>query len=214
LRDFPLAKEGLIFVLPSLLLSLLFLFFHLYILALIFIFLFLFFIYFFRNPKRIGQSGAAELIAPADGKVMGIEELSEEEFLKGRAQRVSTFMGLADVHVNRAPCDGVVSRISHRPGRYGLAFKKDVDRENERNYILLEKENEKLLVVQIAGFLARRICCWVHEKDTVRKGDPLGIIAFGSRVDIYIPPGYEIMVQLGQKVKSGLTLLARKRGET
>jgi phosphatidylserine decarboxylase len=214
LRDFPLAKEGLIFVLPSLLLSLLFLFFHLYILSLIFILLFLFFIYFFRNPKRIGQSIAAELIAPADGKVMGIEELSEEEFLKGRAQRVSTFMGLADVHVNRAPCDGVVGRISHKPGRYGLAFKKDVDRENERNYILLEKENEKLLVVQIAGFLARRICCWVREKDTVRKGDPLGIIAFGSRVDIYIPPGYEIMVQLGQKVKSGLTLLARKRGKT
>jgi phosphatidylserine decarboxylase len=214
LRDFPLAKEGLIFVLPSLLLSLLFLFFHLYILSLIFVLLFLFFIYFFRNPKRIGQSIAAELIAPADGKVMGIEELSEEEFLKGRAQRVSTFMGLADVHVNRAPCDGVVSRISHKPGRYGLAFKKDVDRENERNYILLEKENEKLLVVQIAGFLARRICCWVREKDTVRKGDPLGIIAFGSRVDIYIPPGYEIMVQLGQKVKSGLTLLARKRGKT
>ena len=214
MRDFPLAKEGLIFVLPSLLLSLLFLFFHLYILALIFILLFLFFVFFFRNPKRIGQSIAAELIAPADGKVMGIEELSEEEFLKGRAQRVSTFMGLADVHVNRAPCDGVVSRISHKPGRYGLAFKKDVDRENERNYILLEKENEKLLVVQIAGFLARRICCWVREKDTVRKGDPLGIIAFGSRVDIYIPPGYEIMVQLGQKVKSGLTLLARKRGKT
>ena len=214
MRGFPLAKEGLIFVLPSLLLSLLFLFFHLYILSLIFILLFLFFTYFFRNPERRGQSSAAELIAPADGKVMGIEELSEEEFLKGRAQRVSTFMGLADVHVNRAPCEGVVSRVSHKPGRYGLAFKKEVDKENERNYILLEKENERLLVVQIAGFLARRICCWVREKDTVRKGDPLGIIAFGSRVDIYIPPGYEIMVQLGQKVKSGLTPLARKGGRT
>ena len=214
MREFPLAKEGLIFVLPSLLLSLLFLFFHLYILSLIFILLFLFFTYFFRNPKRRGQSSAAELIAPADGKVMGIEELSEEDFLKGRAQRVSTFMGLADVHVNRAPCEGVVSRVSHKPGRYGLAFKKEVDKENERNYILLEKENERLLVVQIAGFLARRISCWVREKDTVRKGDPLGIIAFGSRVDIYIPPGYEIMVQLGQKVKSGLTPLARKGGRT
>ncbi len=101
--------------------------------------------------------------------------------------RVSTFMGLADVHVNRAPCDGVVSRISHKSGRYGLAFKKEVDKENERNYILLEKGNEKLLVVQIAGFLARRIHCWVRERDAVRKGDPLGIIAFGSRVDTYIP---------------------------
>ena len=214
MRDFPLAKEGLIFVLPSLLLSLLFLIFHLYILSLVFVFLFLFFTYFFRNPKRTGRSNAAELMAPADGRVMGIEELSEDEFLKGRAQRISTFMGLADVHVNRAPCEGVVSRISHKPGRYGLAFRKEVDKENERNYILLEKGNERLLVVQIAGFIARRICCWVREKDTVRKGDPLGIIAFGSRVDVYIPPDYEIMVQLGQKLKSGLTLLAIKKGGT
>lgn len=210
MRGIPLAKEGLVFVLPAIALSLLFLALQLYVVSLICFFLFLFFTYFFRNPKRIGHSSAAELMAPADGRVMGIEEMTEEEFLKGRAMRVATFMGLADVHVNRAPCDGVVSRISHKPGRYGLAFKKDVDRENERNYILLEKENEKLLVVQIAGFLARRIHCWVRERDAVKKGDPLGMIAFGSRVDTYIPPGYEIMVQLGQKVKSGLTPLARK----
>jgi phosphatidylserine decarboxylase len=214
LRGIPLAKEGLVFVVPALVLSLLFLALQLYVVSLICFFLFLFFTYFFRNPKRVGQSTAAELTAPADGRVMGIEEMTEEEFLKGRAMRVSTFMGLADVHVNRAPCDGVVSRISHKPGRYGLAFKKDVDKENERNYMLLEKDNEKLLVVQIAGFLARRIHCWVRERDVIRKGDPLGIIAFGSRVDIYIPPGYEIMVQLGQKVKSGLTPLARQRGRT
>ena len=126
--------------------------------------------------------------------------------------RVSTFMGLADVHVNRAPCDGVVSRISHKPGRYGLAFKKDVDKENERNYILLEKGNEKLLVVQIAGFLARRIHCWVRERDAVKKGDPLGIIAFGSRVDIYIPPGYEIMVQLEPESEEWLDAAGKEKG--
>ena len=210
MRGFPLAKEGLVFVVPALVLSLLSLAFHLYALSLICFFLFLFFTYFFRNPKRIGHSNAAELTAPADGRVMGIEEMKEEEFLKGSATRVSTFMGLADVHVNRAPSDGVVSRISHKSGHYGLAFKKEVDKENERNYILLEKGDEKLLVVQIAGFLARRIHCWVRERDAVRKGDPLGIIAFGSRVDVYIPPGYEIMVELDQRVKSGLTPLARK----
>jgi len=212
LKGFSLAKEGLIFVLPALFLFLLFLAFHLFVLSLICLFFFVFFTYFFRNPKRMGQSSAAELIAPADGKVVGIEELNEEEFLKGRALRVSTFMGLADVHVNRAPCEGVVSRVSHRSGRYRLAFKKEVDREHERNYILLQKGNDKLLVVQIAGFLARRIRCWVREKDAVRKGDPLGIIAFGSRVDLYVPPGHEIMVNLGQKVKGGLTPLARKKG--
>jgi phosphatidylserine decarboxylase len=213
LRGIPLAKEGLVFVVPALVLSLLFFAFHLYALSLICFFFFLFFIYFFRNPKRIGQSTASELTAPADGRVMGIEEMREEEFLKGSAMRVATFMGLADVHVNRAPCDGVVSRISHKPGRYGLAFRKEVDKENERNYILLEKGDEKLLVVQIAGFLARRIRCWVREGDAVRKGDPLGIIAFGSRVDTYIPLGYEIMVELDQRVKSGLTPLARRKGE-
>jgi len=214
LRGIPLAKEGLVFVVPALVLSLLFFFFNLYSLSLICFFFFLFFAYFFRNPRRVFQGSAVDIIAPADGRVMGIEEMSEEEFLKGRAMRVSTFMGLADVHVNRAPCDGVVSRVSHKPGRYGLAFKKDVDRENERNYILLEKGNEKLLVVQIAGFLARRIHCWVRERDVIRKGDPLGMIAFGSRVDIYIPAGYEIMVQLDQKMKSGLTPLARKTSKT
>jgi phosphatidylserine decarboxylase len=214
LRGIPLAKEGLLFVLPAFVLSLLCFAFQFYVVSLVCFVLFLFFTYFFRNPKRIGHSGAAELIAPADGRVMGIEEMTEEEFLKGRAMRVSTFMGLADVHVNRAPCDGVVSRIRHKSGRYGLAFKKGVDRENERNYILLEKGDEKLLVVQIAGFLARRIHCWVREGDAVRKGDPLGMIAFGSRVDTYMPLGYEIMVQLGQKVKSGLTPLARGRGRT
>ena len=214
MRGIPLAKEGLVFVLPALVLSLLFFSFHFYAFSLICFFLFIFFTYFFRNPKRMSQSNAAELIAPADGRVMGIEEMTEEEFLKGRALRISTFMGLADVHVNRAPCEGTVSRISHKPGRYGLAFRKGVDKENERNYILLERGSEKLLVVQIAGFLARRIHCRVREKETVKKGDPLGIIAFGSRVDIYIPPDYEIMVQLHQKVKSGLTPLARKKRET
>jgi phosphatidylserine decarboxylase len=214
LRGIPLAKEGLLFVLPAFVLSLLCFAFQFYVVSLVCFVLFLFFTYFFRNPKRIGQSSAAELIAPADGRVMGIEEMTEEEFVKGRTMRVATFMGLADVHVNRAPCDGVVRRVSHKSGRYGLAFKKEVDKENERNYILLEKENEKLLVVQIAGFLARRIHCWVRERDAVRKGDPLGIIAFGSRVDVYIPPGYEIMVELDQRVKSGLTPLARKRGGT
>jgi phosphatidylserine decarboxylase len=192
-------------------LSLLFLFFHLLTLSLICFILFLFFVYFFRNPERRTESNAGELIAPADGRVMGIEEVDEKEFLGRQAVRVCTFMGLADVHVNRAPCEGVVSRISHRPGHYGLAFKKGVDKENERNYIVIETGDEKLLIVQIAGFLARRISCWVREREAVKKGGPLGIIAFGSRVDVYMPPGYEVMVQLGQKVKSGLTPLAKNK---
>ena len=208
----PLAKEGLVFILPSLALSLLLLWFQHHILASLCFLLCLFFVYFFRNPNRVAAHDSADLIAAADGKVLQIEEMGEEEFLKGRALRVTTFMGLADVHVNRSPCDAVVSRMAHVPGRYGLAFRKDVEKSNERNYILLEKGDEKFLLVQVAGFLARRIHCWIREKDTIKKGDPLGIIAFGSRVDVYIPPGYEIMVQLRQRVKSGVTPLARKKG--
>ncbi len=214
MKGIPLAKEGLVFVLPALALSLLLLALHLNLLSLVCFCLFLFFAYFFRNPRRLGQSSASELLAAADGRIMGIDDLAEDDFLKGPAVRVSTFMGPADVHVNRAPCDAVVSRISHRSGRYRLAFKKDADKENEKNYILLENGTERFLVVQIAGFMARRIHCWVRENDAVKKGDPLGIIAFGSRVDVYTPPGYEIMVHLGQKVKSGLTPIARKVPES
>ena len=210
MRNSLLAKEGLLFIVPAIILSLLFLVLNLYLPSLIFFLLFLFFCYFFRNPNRIDQSAADELIAPADGKVMSIEEMDEDEFLKTRTVRVATFMGLGDVHVNRAPCDAVVTRMDHRSGRYGLAFKHAVDAKNERHYILLEKKSgEKLLLVQIVGFLARRIHCWVREGDSIKKGDPIGIIAFGSRVDIYLPQGYEIMVKLGDKVKAGITPLAR-----
>ncbi len=214
MKGIPLAKEGLVFVVPSLVLSLLFLAFHLYVFSLICFFLLLFFLYFFRHPQRVSQSAANLLICPADGRVMGIDELEEKEFIKGSMLRVSIFMGLADVHVNRAPCEGIVTRISHRPGRYGLAFRKEVDKENERNHIVLERHGEKLLLVQIAGFLARRIHCWVHENDVLKRGQPVGMIAFGSRVDVYIPRDYEIMVKLNQKVKSGLTSLARKKGDS
>jgi phosphatidylserine decarboxylase len=102
--------------------------------------------------------------------------------------------------------------VVHRAGEFALAFKKDIDKENERNYILIEHGNKKILLVQIAGFLARRIIPYIKENDSVKRGDPVGIIAFGSRVDIYFPKMYEPVVQLHEKVKAGLTLLAKKKG--
>ena len=212
LKGIPLAKEGLVFVLPPLTLSLLFLGFNFYILSLLFFLVFLFFLYFFRHPRRTFQGPEDAIISPADGRVMGIDEVEEADFVEGRALRVSIFMGLADVHVNRAPCDGVVSRVVHRPGHFEPAYRKDCDTRNERNYVLLDRDGERLLVVQIAGILARRIHCWVREQDAVKRGEPIGMIAFGSRVDIYLPQDCESMVQLNQRVKSGLTPLARKRG--
>ncbi len=209
----PIAKEGLIFVLPSLALSFLFYLLGVYSLA-IFVFLCaLFFLYFFRNPVRSAASGVEELISPADGRVMGVEELYEGEFLNAPTRRISIFMSVSDVHVNRAPCAGSVERVLHRDGRFKLAFKKGIDEENERNYIVVGRDHEKLMMVQIAGFLARRIVCYVREHDRVEKGAPVGMIAFGSRVDVYMPLSYEAVIKEGQKVKSGLTVLAKKKGE-
>lgn len=209
----PIAKEGLIFVLPSLFLSLLCYFFHILPLAVIIFLLAIFFVYFFRNPARRAVSDPGELISPADGRVMGVEELLEGEFLKAKVKRISIFMSVSNVHVNRAPCEGRVERVQHRDGRFKLAFKKGIDDENERNYILVRRNDEQFLVVQIAGFLARRIICYVRERDRLEKGETIGMIAFGSRVDLYMPTSYAPIVEIGQKVKSGLTVLARKTAD-
>ncbi|MGA3173127.1 MAG: phosphatidylserine decarboxylase [Syntrophorhabdales bacterium] len=212
MTGFPVAKEGLVFILPSVLLSFLFYELGLYPLAVLSLFLSLFFLFFFRSPRRTGASGTEELLSAADGRVMAVEDLFEGEFLGEKVRRISIFMSLSDVHVNRAPCGGDVERVEHRDGRFRLAFKKGINEENERNYIVFRRKDERFLVVQIAGFLARRIICYVKEHDRVAQGDRLGMIAFGSRVDIYMPTCYTPAVSAGQKVKSGLTLIARKGG--
>ena len=210
----PVAKEGLLFILPSLFLSFLFYFLGVYALAAFTLFLALFFLFFFRNPARSAKSGKGEILSAADGRVMGVEDLFENEFLREKVRRISVFMSLTDVHVNRAPCKGHVARVEHRDGRFRLAFKKGIDEENERNYIVIRRNSERFLVVQIAGFLARRIVCYVKEHDPVEKGEQVGMIAFGSRVDVYMPTSYRPAVEVGQNVKSGLTVLAKKEDKS
>ena len=206
----PVAKEGLIFILPSLGLSFLCYLKGFPISGTLVFFLTLFFCYFFRNPLRIAENREGELISPADGKVIGVEELHEPRFLKEKMKRISIFMSVSDVHVNRAPCDGTIETVYHEDGAFKLAFKKGIDDENERNYILLKNGDERFLIVQIAGFLARRVISYVRERDTVARCAPVGMIAFGSRVELYAPLAYKPLVTAGQKVKSGSTVLARK----
>jgi phosphatidylserine decarboxylase len=171
----------------------------------------LFFCYFFRNPRRFADSNDNELISPADGHVMDVEEIFEDEFIKEKLTHISIFMSVTDVHINRAPCDGTIERVQHREGAFKVAFKKGIGDQNERNYIILRRNNESFLIVQIAGFLARRIICYVRDREIVKKGSPLGMIAFGSRVDLYMPTSYDPAVVPGQKVHSGITVLARKK---
>jgi len=207
----PVAREGFALIILSLALSVLLYIFDVAILS-VFPFLFsLFCIFFFRNPKRAPLVTGSELISPADGKVLEIKDIEEDEFVGGISKRVSIFMSPMDVHVNRSPCKGRIVKVVHKPGEFALAFKKDIDKENERNYILIQKGEERVLLVQIAGFLARRIISYVKEGDLVERGDAVGMIAFGSRVDIYIPQIYEPMIQLNTKVKAGVTPLAKRR---
>jgi phosphatidylserine decarboxylase len=216
LRESFIAKEGLRLIIPSFLFSLVLFFirFSIFttILAVIVLIFCFFCLYFFRNPKRHTQVNPENLISPADGTVTEIKNMTETEFMGGECVRISIFMSPLDVHVNRAPCEGRIVKVLHVSGEFAVAFKKDIDKENERNNILIEHGSEKILVVQIAGFLARRIIPYVKETAVVKQGEPIGIIAFGSRVDIYFPKMYEPVVQLQEKVKAGLNVVARKKG--
>ncbi len=216
MKEIFIAKEGLRLIIPSFVFSLVLFFIHysflttvLGVIVLVFCF---FCLYFFRNPKRQTKINEKNLISPADGTVTEIKNITETEFVGGECIRISIFMSPLDVHVNRAPCEGRIVRVLHVSGSFAPAFKNDIEKENERNNILVEHENEKILVVQIAGFLARRIIPYVKESDFVKQGEPIGIIAFGSRVDIYFPKLYTPVVQLKAKVKAGLTVLATKKG--
>ena len=209
-----IAREGFLFIIPSLFIALALLFFHYWIAALIVVFFFLFFCYFFRDPHRQTSADVLRLISPADGKVVEADIVSEDQFLHCKMKKIGIFMSPLDVHVNRAPCDGRIRKTEHRAGEFALAYKKDIDKENERNFILLEDGEHKILLVQIAGFLARRIICYVREGDRVKRGDRVGMIAFGSRVDIYVPEVYDVIVKNGDRVKAGITPVAVKRGNT
>ena len=150
-----IAREGIRFLIPSLLLFLVFWAVQYRVLSLICFLFFVFFVFFFRNPKRKVIDEPDALICPADGKVMEIRDITDREFLDGEAKRIAIFMSPVDVHVNRAPLSARVVTVLHKDGGFGMAFKKEVDQANERNYILLDNGTEKVLMVQIAGFLAR-----------------------------------------------------------
>lgn len=166
-------------------------------------------IYFFRDPER--QSDAAEktVLAPADGKVLGIQYLDGTSNLLGKpAVKVSVFMSVFDVHVNRVPASGKVSKITYHPGRFFSANRDKASEQNEHNRIALEtKDGERIVFVQIAGLVARRIACWIKEGDDVRAGQRFGLIRFGSRVDLYLPYQTRIIAVASQRVKAGKTIL-------
>ncbi len=163
---------------------------------------------FFRNPDRPGPRGDELIIAPADGLVVSIISLDEPTFLGGAATRVSIFMNVFDVHVNRYPASGTVAWREYHPGRFLNAATEKASRENEQSSIGLDTPRGKLLVRQIAGLVARRIITDHPQGTTVIQGDRLGLIRFGSRVDVFLPPGTETRVREGERTRAGQTVIA------
>jgi len=164
--------------------------------------------YFFRDPERTGERGERIVIAPADGKVIQIASVDEPTFIHGRAIRISIFMNVFNVHVNRYPVSGTIRYVHQQAGKFVNAAADAASLENEQVSLGIEAGSQPVLVRQIAGLIARRIVTYGHEGDHVRQGDRMGLIRFGSRVDVFVPDGTPIRVKLGEVTYAGVSVLA------
>ena len=178
-------------------------------LAVVSLVLFLLVVQFFRIPNRLLTTGDAQVIAPADGKVVVIEETQETEYFKDRRRQVSIFMSPLNVHVNRNPVSGIVRYFKYFPGKYLVAWHPKSSTENERTTVVVQMmSGTEVLFRQIAGAVARRIIWYVKEGQPVKQGEEFGFIKFGSRVDVFLPLDAEISVKIGDITKGGVTVLA------
>jgi phosphatidylserine decarboxylase len=212
----PVHRDGHKFIGIALALALLFFLFWPP-LAWLFVILALYIAYFFRDPDRVTPLREGLIIAPADGRISAIESVRPPaELGLGPEQRVriSTFLSVIDVHITRAPVSGRIVRSIYVPGTFVNAALDKASEENERRAMIIEKtDGTEIAVVQIAGLVARRIVAFVHEGDSVGVGERLGLIRFGSRVDVYLPPGKTALVAVGQLANGGETVLADLKSE-
>jgi phosphatidylserine decarboxylase len=207
-QKWPIAKEGLAFVIPAAVVTLFFAAMGWLLLAFLGFLLTFFIALFFRNPKREIPDTKNAILSPADGTIIDVVTCMEERFLKAEALKVSIFMSVLDVHLNRAPVAGKVLEKSYNPGRFLVASKEKASLLNEQNALILETEDRfKMLLVQIAGLVARRIVCYAKAGDRLRKGEIFGLIRFGSRVDLYLPTTVKPIVWIGQHVKGGESII-------
>ena len=178
----------------------------------IFIFISLFTLWFFRDPERYFDSKDNQLLSAADGKIcfIGEENPPVETQFKEKMKKISIFMNVFNVHVNRSPVDGIIEKIIYKNGKFFNASLDKASEYNERNSFIIETNTDKIVVVQIAGLIARRILSFISEGDKIDKGDRIGLIRFGSRVDIYFPPTYDIKVKQDDIVVAGETIIAER----
>ncbi len=163
--------------------------------------------YFFRDPERVGERGPSLVVSPADGKLIMITEVDEPAFMHGRAIRLSIFMNVFHVHVNRYPVNGKIGYVHYNKGKFFNAAAEKSSLENEQMSVGIEAPSYKVMVRQIAGLIARRIVTYSKVGQEVKQGDRMGIIRFGSRVDVFLPPGSTIRAKLGDATTAGVTVL-------
>jgi len=164
--------------------------------------------WFFRDPDRVIPSREKVFVSPADGRVLSVDTIENSPFFEGTCRKISIFMSIFNVHVNRVPYSGRIRRTAYHPGRFFSANLDKASLENEHNAVFLETEGGRnMTVVQIAGLVARRIICRVQENDAVRRGQRFGMICFGSRLDVYLPPDVVVTAAKGDRVKAGTSIL-------
>jgi phosphatidylserine decarboxylase len=166
----------------------------------IFLALGLFVLFFFRDPSREFHGGPGKIASPADGKIVSIRREGEQDVL-------SIFLSVFDVHINRAPISGTITEIAYKPGKFLVAFHEKASADNEQNSITIEQDGRAVRFVQIAGLIARRIVCWKKKGQKLQMAEKVGLIQFGSRVDVYFPPGAKPTVAMGQRVRAGETIV-------
>jgi len=208
-----MVKEGYFFGLPLLALGGAAFLLHWYIAGTMLVLLALFVFSFFRDPDRVIPSEPGAVVSPADGRVVVV---TEEENAGRPGQRVSIFLAIWNVHVNRAPASGTIAKMDYRPGKFLAAMRERASFENEQNVFTLSTESGEMVFKQIAGLIARRVVSWKKAGEQVLRGERIGLVRFGSRVDVWLPKGAEILVKVGENVKGGSSVIARwpaKRGE-
>ncbi len=169
----------------------------------------LFCAWFFRNPHRVIPQATGLVVAPGDGRVVAIEEEEESRYLKSRSIRISIFLNVFDVHVNRIPCEGTIEGVTYQPGQFLVASRPDATFRNEQNAVVIKTpDGRRVLCVQVAGLIARRIVSWLTPGEQVARGERFGLIRFGSRMDTFLPLGSRVRVKIGDRVKGGASVLA------
>jgi len=207
-NKWPLAKEGLPFVLIACAITVLLSLAGFYIISIFTGILSLFVIFFFRDPERNHLTEHKTVLSPADGTILEVLSLNTGNPLDKPAIKVSIFMSVFNVHVNRIPITGTIKKITYRPGKFFSANLDKASKYNESNTVILEStDSHKIAVIQIAGFIARRIVCWIKDGDHLEAGQRFGLIRFGSRLEVYLPANSRVTAQVRQKVRAGETII-------